>query len=80
MMLVGLLAFVLTAPVAFVARAAATRRRWCWGVILVVVAMVAVSVPVPPERGVRTRRTTYAVLGEEPTGFTHDQIASAFRA
>jgi len=80
MMLVGLLAFVLTAPVAFVGASTGNAPLLVLGVILVVVAMVAVSVLGAALSGVfRTALYRYAVLGEEPTGFTHDQIASAFR-
>jgi len=50
------------------------------GAALMVVLMVVVSVVGAALSGVfRTVLYRFAVLGEEPTGFTHDQIAGAFR-
>ena len=50
------------------------------GVLLFVVWMVLVSVFSAAMTGVfQTALYRYAVLGEEPHGFTHEQIAGAFR-
>jgi hypothetical protein len=49
------------------------------GVVLLVVWMILVSVFTAALSGVfQTALYRYAVLGEEPMGFSHDQIASAF--
>lgn len=50
------------------------------GIALIAVAVIAMSVLGAALSGVfRTALYRYAVLGEEPTGFSHEQITEAFR-
>ncbi len=80
MFLITLAAIVVTSPVLIVGMSANSTPLIVAGVAVMVVAVVAVSVVGTALSGVfRTALYRFAVLGEEPAGFTHDQIASAFR-
>lgn len=76
-MLIGL---VVCGPIVFVGVSNENTPMIVAGVALFVVWMVIVSVFTAAMNGVfRTALYRYAMLGEEPAGFTHDQIAGAFR-
>jgi hypothetical protein len=76
-MLIGL---VVCGPIVFVGVSNSSTPMIVAGIALFVVWMVLVSVFTAAMNGVfRTALYRYAVLGEEPRGFTHDQIAGAFK-
>ena len=80
MMLIMLAGLALTVPVLVVGLNASSVPLAVIGGLLVVAVVILVSVFGAAMNGVfRTALYRYAVLGEEPAGFTHDQIAGAFR-
>lgn len=80
MMLITLAALAVTSPVLIIGISANSVPVIIAGVAVMAVAVIAVSVFGAALSGVfRTALYRFAVLGEEPAGFTHDQIAGAFR-
>lgn len=80
MFLIMLAALIVTSPVLIVGMSSNSTPVIVAGIALMVVAVIAVSAVGSALSGVfRTALYRFAVLGEEPAGFTHDQIAAAFR-
>ena len=80
MMLITLAALAVTSPLLILGISTSSTPVIVAGVALMVVAVIAVSVFGAALSGVfRTALYRFAVLGVEPDGFTHDQIAGAFR-
>ena len=80
MMLFMLGGLVVTVPVLVLGLSASSVPLTVLGGLLVVALVILVSVLGAAMNGVfRTALYRYAVLGEEPEGFSHDQIAGAFR-
>jgi len=79
-MLIMLAGLLVTSPVLILGISASNVPVIVAGVALMVIVVIVVSVFGAAMNGVfRTALYRYAVLGEEPPGFTHDQIAGAFR-
>lgn len=79
-MLIMLAGLVVTSPVLILGISSSNVPVIVVGVALMVMVVILVSVFGAAMNGVfRTALYRYAVLGEEPPGFTHDQIAGAFR-
>jgi hypothetical protein len=82
--LVGVIGFliglVVAGPIIYLGAANDSTPLLLGGIALLVVWLVVVSVFSAALSGVfQTALYRYAVLGEEPAGFTHDQIEGAFR-
>jgi hypothetical protein len=79
-MLIMLGGLVLTLPVLFVGLSSGSVPVIVLGALLVAAVVIVISVFGAALGGIfRTALYRYAVLGEEPAGFTQDQIAGAFR-
>lgn len=73
-------AVLVTSPVLIIGMSSNSTATIVAGVVLIAVVVVGLSVFGAALSGVfRTALYRYAVLGEEPAGFSHDQIAEAFR-